>query len=205
MFKWLDKQPFANNLEELQEQVDRFDAIYNTERPHQGLPGRMTPQQAWDATVVAEAPRPDTDALARTGLPVIDEIIEANPAAEIVTAYARQMDQQMKAEGAIETLTVPVVEAGSGEKIRGSVKDPGERGQRKLKTYSNGTLKLGETMFFVTKRMGSRVLNVDWDPENILISTIEGELIADFPRPAAGTKYVGIDRATVSFQNADKR
>ena len=130
LFKWLDKQPFANSLEQLQEQVDRFDAIYNTERPHQGLPGRMTPQQAWDATVVAEAPRPDSDALARTGLQVIDEVIEANPAAEIVTAYARQMDEQMKAEGAIETLTAPVVEARAEEKIRGSVKDPGERGQR---------------------------------------------------------------------------
>ena len=205
LFKWLDKQPFANSLEELQEYVDRFDAIYNTERPHQGLPGRMTPQQAWDATMVAEAPRPDNDALARTGLPVIDEVIEANPAAGILTAYARQLDEQMTAEGAIETLTAPVVEAGSGEKIRGSVKDPGERGHRKLKAYSNGTLKLGETMFFVTKRMGSRILHVDWDPENILISTMEGELVADFPRPVPGTKYVGIDKATVSFQNADQR
>jgi transposase InsO family protein len=33
-------------LEQLQEQVDRFDIIYNTERPHQGLPGRITPLQA---------------------------------------------------------------------------------------------------------------------------------------------------------------
>ena len=27
--------------------VDRFDRIYNTQRPHQGLPGRITGQQAW--------------------------------------------------------------------------------------------------------------------------------------------------------------
>ena len=33
----------------------------NTQRPHQGLPGRITPQQAWDATEVAQAPRPDHD------------------------------------------------------------------------------------------------------------------------------------------------
>ena len=38
--------------------MDRFDVIYNTERPHQGLPGRITPQAAWDATEVAEPPRP---------------------------------------------------------------------------------------------------------------------------------------------------
>ena len=58
LFKWLDKQPLADSLEQLQEQVDRFDVVYNTERRHQGLPGRITPQQAWDATPVAEPPRP---------------------------------------------------------------------------------------------------------------------------------------------------
>lgn len=58
LFRWLDKQPMVATFEQLQEQVDRFDLIYNTERPHQGLPGRITPQQAWDATSVAEAPRP---------------------------------------------------------------------------------------------------------------------------------------------------
>ena len=58
LFRFLDKQPLASSLEELQEQVDRFDVIYNTERPHQGLPGRITPQQAWEATAKVEAPRP---------------------------------------------------------------------------------------------------------------------------------------------------
>ena len=58
LFRWLDKQPLAATISELQEQVDRFDVIYNTERPHQGLPGRITPQQAWEATTVAQAPRP---------------------------------------------------------------------------------------------------------------------------------------------------
>ena len=58
LFRWLDKQPLAASLEELQEQVDRFDQIYNTERPHQALPGRITPAQAWEATPKAEAPRP---------------------------------------------------------------------------------------------------------------------------------------------------
>ncbi len=58
LFRFLDKQPIAETLAQLQEQVDRFDHIYNTERPHQGLPGRATPQAAWDATPVAEPPRP---------------------------------------------------------------------------------------------------------------------------------------------------
>ena len=58
LFRWLDKQPLADSLEQLQEQVDRFDEIYNNERPHQGLPGRVTPQQAWQATPKVEPPRP---------------------------------------------------------------------------------------------------------------------------------------------------
>lgn len=58
LFRWLDKQPLAETLTELQAQVEEFDHVYNTQRPHQGLPGRITPQQAWDATPIAEPPRP---------------------------------------------------------------------------------------------------------------------------------------------------
>ena len=58
LFRWLHKQPLANSIATLQRQVDAFDIIYNTERPHQGLPGRITPQQSWVATPVAEPPRP---------------------------------------------------------------------------------------------------------------------------------------------------
>lgn len=61
LFRYLDKQPLAATLEELQVQVDAFDLIYNTQRPHQALPGRVTPQVAWDATPKAEAPRPKQD------------------------------------------------------------------------------------------------------------------------------------------------
>jgi putative transposase len=61
LFRYLDKQPLANSPAELQAQVDAFDDIYNTQRPHQGLPGRITPQAAWEATSKAEAPRPKPD------------------------------------------------------------------------------------------------------------------------------------------------
>ena len=61
LFRYLDKQPLAHTLAELQTQVDAFDHIYNTERPHQGLPGRITPRMSWEATAKAEAPRPKTD------------------------------------------------------------------------------------------------------------------------------------------------
>lgn len=58
LFRYLDKQPLAATLSELQAQVDAFDHLYNTERPHQGLPGRVTPQTAWQATEKTEPPRP---------------------------------------------------------------------------------------------------------------------------------------------------
>ena len=58
LFRYLDKQPLADSLEQLQDQVDAFDEIYNTDRPHQALPGRITPAQAWNATPVVEPPRP---------------------------------------------------------------------------------------------------------------------------------------------------
>ena len=58
LFRYLDKQPLADTLADLQAQIDAFDHIYNTERPHQGLPGRVTPITSWTATKKAEAPRP---------------------------------------------------------------------------------------------------------------------------------------------------
>lgn len=58
LFRYLDKQPLADTLAELQAQVDAFDHIYNSQRPHQALPGRVTPQAAWEATPKADPPRP---------------------------------------------------------------------------------------------------------------------------------------------------
>ncbi len=61
LFRYLDKQPLADTLAELQAQVDAFDHIYNTERPHQGLPERVTPLTAWEATPKVDPPRPKPD------------------------------------------------------------------------------------------------------------------------------------------------
>ena len=54
--RYLDNQPLAHTPTELRTQVDAFDRIYNTQRPHHGLPGRMTSQAAWDATAPRLAP-----------------------------------------------------------------------------------------------------------------------------------------------------
>jgi transposase InsO family protein len=56
--KWLAKQPPATTLAELQTQLDTFQRIYNTERPHRALDG-LTPDKAYRATPKA-APRGTT-------------------------------------------------------------------------------------------------------------------------------------------------
>lgn len=81
LFRWLDKQPLAKSIAELQEHVDRFDVIYNTERGHQGLPGRITPQAAWDATEIAEPPRPQPVLVE----PVIPDPPAGTPVKEVLT------------------------------------------------------------------------------------------------------------------------
>ncbi|KUG56218.1 integrase [Serinicoccus chungangensis] len=73
LFRYLDKQSLAESLHQLQAHVDAFDRIYNTERPHQGLPGRVTPVTAWEATPKAEAPRP------RPARPLFDQPVPRQP------------------------------------------------------------------------------------------------------------------------------
>jgi transposase InsO family protein len=47
--KWLRAQPQANNLTELQTQLDEFADNYNHQRPHRAI-GRRTPAAAWKQT-----------------------------------------------------------------------------------------------------------------------------------------------------------
>ena len=58
LIRYLDTQPDAKTIAELQAQVDAFDHIYNTQRRHQALEDHRTPRQAFDATDKAEEPTP---------------------------------------------------------------------------------------------------------------------------------------------------
>ncbi|WP_255546733.1 IS481 family transposase, partial [Glaciihabitans sp. dw_435] len=49
---WLAQQPAAATIRDLQAQLDRFQSIYNEQRPHRAL-DRKTPRQAYDATLKA--------------------------------------------------------------------------------------------------------------------------------------------------------
>jgi putative transposase len=134
LFRWLDKQPFAETLEQLQAQVDAFDLIYNTERPHQGLPGRVTPALAWAATPVVEPPRPP-----------------AQPAAPV------------------------------GENA----------GLRMTRIQDNGTVYARGTKFQVSRTLVGQIAYRIEEDDRLLIFDPQGTLLAEYPWPAPGTKYVG--------------
>lgn len=50
--KWLSQQRPADDLNELQDQLDEFRTLYNTQRPHRALEMK-TPQRAYEATIKA--------------------------------------------------------------------------------------------------------------------------------------------------------
>ncbi|MDX1620640.1 MAG: IS481 family transposase [Nitriliruptorales bacterium] len=52
--RWLDDQPPANTLTELQDQLDRYRHYYNHQRPHQALGDARTPAEAYTATDKAQ-------------------------------------------------------------------------------------------------------------------------------------------------------
>ena len=56
MKKWLARQPKAKTLAQLQGQLDRFGAYYNTVRPHRAI-GRRTPAEAFAARTKAKPRR----------------------------------------------------------------------------------------------------------------------------------------------------
>jgi len=198
LFRWLDKQPLVATCGELQTQVDEFDRHYNTKRGHQALAGRITPQQAWDATPVAAAPRPapqpiDPDIPAATqpdepaDLPAQEGITDLSVLWE-ATAPKATTDSQIRQR-----------------KITGSIHSPAPTGTRQLRVYANGVVNFAGTLFSVTRAMASRIIIADWDPKRIIFATTVGEIIAEYAWPPAGTKYQGITTARYRFQNRPKQ
>ena len=196
VFRWLDKQPLAATHEELQDHVDRFDAIYNTERPHQGLPGRITPKQAWDATEIAEAPRPappEGNAPEVRPITVAQHLIETMAQAEAAAVVA--------AADAVEETTL---ETSAPRKVTGSITQPSGSGSQKLKVCSNGVVNIGRTIFSVTASMSGRTVIASRDAEGVIFANSQGEIIADYAWPPKGTGYIGVTRSRTPFGNEKK-
>lgn len=153
LFRYLDKQPLAETLEELQAQVDAFDHVYNTERPHQGLPGRITPQTAWEATPKADPPRPNPDRPAYTvPAPTRYRFPRAQPPADL------------PANTVIRTVSTA------------------------------GTVSFDYVHYKVDVDLAFQQIHVVSTGDTIIITDLQGEVLAEHTRPAPEIKYVGNGR-----------
>lgn len=182
----------------LQTQVDEFDGIYNTQRGHQGLPGRITPQQAWDATEIAEPPRPAPEP--------VDPVI---PTPTTVVDEAAVVPTQADVKGLTGLLETAARQPANGTtqspaKITGSIHNPGATGHQQLRVYANGVVHFAGTLFSVTRVLANWVIITDWDPERIIFATTIGEIIAEFAWPRAGAKYQGISKARTASKTDPK-
>lgn len=157
LFRYLDKQPLAETLDELQTQVDEFDHIYNTERPHQGLPGRVTPLTAWEATPKADAPRPTPDR----------PIFKA-PAPSRYRRPRPQLPADLPAGTRVRTVT------------------------------TSGTIGLDYVHYKVDVNLVFQQVLVVSAGNNtgdaVIITDLQGEVLAEHTRPAPGITYVGNGR-----------
>lgn len=150
LFRYLDKQPLAESLTELQDQVDTFDHIYNTQRPHQGLPGRVTPLTAWEATPKADPPRPNLD----------------RPIYEVPTSNPYRVPRAQ-----------PPTDLPPNTRAR--------------TVNTAGTISLDSVTYRVDVRQAFQQVLVVSADDQIIITDLHGEVLAEHNRPAPGTKYVG--------------
>lgn len=167
LFRYLDKQPLAETLAELQAQVDAFDHIYNTQRPHQGLPGRITPQAAWDATPKADPPRPRPDQ------PLYDLPTLGHP----VPKYSHR-----------STPAPPTTPAPADLPAGTSVKKLASNGALKLGrvTYMVGGQYGFQQVLVIT--------DGDAPGDKITVADLDGEILIEHTRPAPEVTYVGNGR-----------
>jgi putative transposase len=153
LFRYLDKQPIAQSLAELQTQVDAFDDIYNTQRPHQGLPGRITPLTAWEATPKADPPRPTPDR------PIYQRVPSRYPRPR------PQPPADLPANTCVRTVN------------------------------TSGTIGLDSVHYKVDVDLAFQQVLVVSTGNNtgdtIIITDLQGEVLAEHTRPAPGIRYVG--------------
>lgn len=174
LFRWLDKQPLAATCEQLQAQVEEFDRIYNTERGHQGLPGRMTPQQAWNATPVAEPPRP----AAEPAEPVPPETGAHDQTPGPAATPDSDLDLSAMWEKAASSSSTSSQDTSA--KITGSIHAPAASGHQSMRVYANGVVSFADTLFSLSRVVANRIIIADWNPERIVFATTVGEVIAEF-------------------------
>ncbi|SDN69525.1 hypothetical protein SAMN05216355_11092, partial [Actinomyces ruminicola] len=63
-------------------------------------------------------------------------------------------------------------------------------GTRQVRVGANGTVNLASITFLASKAHAGSQAIIDWNPDTIIITTTDGEVLAQYPWPAPGTRYV---------------
>lgn len=179
LFRYLDKQPLADSLEELQAQVDAFDQIYNNHRPHQGLPGRITPQAAWDATPVAEPPRPKP-------APVQPVLPSSSAEVAILPPMPAAPDKPSNPSPRRES------QPANRAKTEG-ITQIEDNSIRETKVRNDGTIRVSKIEFRIGSEYVGQTAYVIRNKETNTVEFFDhqGTSIYRYPWPKPGTRYVG--------------
>lgn len=188
LFTWLKKQPFAKNLAELQAQIDVFDQAYNTQRGHQSLEDRCTPQEAWDATAVAEPLAPgEWVKLSTTPAPT------SAAAAFAALPEGAGPDAGKDAAASPEPVKLSAT-------LRAERMEPA--GSQLMRVNKNRCLRVAGVQLYLGKLLRSTKVEVLWNQAELMVVSMDGELIAKygFPFPE-GVTYLSLQHAKAKFQN----
>jgi putative transposase len=166
LFRWLDQQPLAATLRDLQAQVDLFDHVYNTQRPHQALPGRITPQQAWDATPLAEAP---------IGAPGALRAVRSMAATKQPTPQPAQASSPAPGSPGRREL---YREASSAAGVRVTT------------VRRNGIVRVRKVEYHLGRRYAGQTAYVLAHADKVEFYDLQGTQIIEHPWPPPGTTYV---------------
>lgn len=65
-----------------------------------------------------------------------------------------------------------------------------EDGHRQLTVLSNGTVTLRGISFLVSHPLAGQQIHAVWDPAGVIFADANGEVLAEYPQPPRGTRYV---------------
>ena len=177
-------QPYTKDLAQLQAQLDVFDHEYNTVRGHQSLEERRTPQEAWDAATVVQPPQPG-EAEQHSTKPT-------RPALAGESVASKQETQSNDDATALPTKLSAT--------LRVEYIDPA--GRTLMRVNKNRCLRIAGVEIYLGKLLLSTPVHVEWDQAELMVISMEGELVAkfDYPFPNEVT-YLSLKHATARFQN----
>jgi transposase InsO family protein len=123
--KWLNGQPKATTIAELQTQLDAFVEAYNHHRPHRSLPNQATPATAYAARPKAHpATRTDTHNRVRTDRVDPSGAITLRVAGRLHHIGVGRTYKATRVLLLIQDLDIRIIDAATGELIRELTLDP---------------------------------------------------------------------------------